>query len=170
MSGKTFDEQASTMAELRVRKYLQARTGCIESVQFWGSCPRLDRRETYPDFSSFEETTGWNEVFINAYFISELFVDFVEYRQEFFQSFLDSIKVDRIQAIDFTFESAKRTKTYKGSGSGQAVTAVELNSLLFSLNGSGQITAFRRAKNERRRVVFYYNFKKVFFRIFSGPA
>jgi len=155
MSGKSFEEMASTFWELRVSKYLDARLSYIEAVSYWKGTRRVDGSDktVQPLFSTFEDKMCWNESVIGSQYLTDVFTGFVEKRKDIMVAYLGSVKPHEVISLDYTFDSAKRTKDNSNRSSGSC-PSIEKNSLIFALNGTGQVAAFRRSKNERLVFVF----------------
>ena len=135
---------------MRVSKFLDSKCSYVEAVKFWQGTERVDGSHTkeYAAFSSFDFDSGYNERYIEAKYITDLFCSYCQERMPVFNQSLQNVKPHLVQSIDYTFNAAGRTKQNVDPSTSQEA-GIEENSIIFSVNGSGQISAFRRSKNER---------------------
>ncbi len=151
MSGKNFSEIVKSVEEYRLTQYLKQRCNYTEAVQLWKSVPRVHNSHTreFADFSTFEDAAGWNESRAPTDdYVRELFTAHCEKHQTLFGATLNNIVPFVVQSVDATYESSTRTKGGMDPHSRKKEPIPE-KCIIFSMNGTGQISSFSRSVNDR---------------------
>lgn len=144
LTAKTFDDVANTIATHRMAKYFNLRLIYNESIEIRKNMSRFDGSDIteYPVFSTLEEKEGYNDTLApHSKYLTEVFTKYHENYSDLISACRNHIIPHKVQSLDFTFNIAKRTKGKDGK-------SIEKNSMLFSMNGTGQVSAFVRGINE----------------------
>lgn len=151
MTGKSFSSISESIRTHRNNIYLHKRLQWLEVCQVYSEAASISFTTSSPfsstEFSNIESPCDYNSASVpSSTFLVDVFIRYVREREHIFQACMQNVVPHTVQSIDFTFNAAKRTKITTQSGG--HVEAIGLDSLLFSLNGTGEISSFRRAKQE----------------------
>jgi len=144
LTAKTFDDIANTIATFRMSKYFNLRLIYNETVEIFKKTPRIDgsHMREFPAFGTFEDKDGYNETLApQSQYLINVFKAYHESHFDLINACLDNLIPHKVQSLDFTFHVSKRTKDPDGK-------PIHENSLLFSMNGTGQVSSFVRGVNE----------------------
>jgi hypothetical protein len=142
MTSKSFDEVAHSIAEAHYTLYLSRRASYFESFTITKRSANLSSQIIQPTFSQVDDPNGYNESRgPYATFLVDLFVEYYNSRKDIIKLSLENIKPHSIMSLDHTYNNAGRTKGTDGQ-------SIIENSLLFAMNGTGQIVKYRRCSQE----------------------